>query len=97
MTDPNGSGGGLDERRRRARFRAWHRGTREADLLLGRFAEANIERMNDQDLTDFEALLGVPDADVVAWITGRAATDPRFAVPVLEAIIRFHSEHPGDD
>lgn len=60
----------LDRRRRKARFRAWHRGMREADLVLGGFADAEVTRLDEEELGLFEALLDEPDGDIVKWITG---------------------------
>ena len=51
---------GLDERRRRLLFRAWHRGMREMDLIIGRFADAHIATLSDAELDEFERLLDVP-------------------------------------
>ena len=48
----------LDTLRRKLRFRAWHRGTREADLIMGQFADARIGTMTEDELAQFDALLG---------------------------------------
>jgi len=82
---------GLDVRRRRARFRAWHRGTREMDLLLGRFADAYIAGLSDRDLADFEALMEVPDGDLFRWITGREPPPANYMTPLFQALVAFHS------
>jgi len=63
-------------RRRRLLFRAWHRGTREADLLLGRFAEAHLPGFDAAQLDGFEALLTEADPDIYDWVTGRLAPPP---------------------
>jgi antitoxin CptB len=91
MAGTKRSSGGIDPRRRRALFRAWHRGTREMDLLLGRFADAHIASLGDQDLADFEALMQVPDDDLFAWITGRARAEAPYATPLFSAIVAFHA------
>jgi len=57
--------------RKRLRYRSWHRGTREADLLLGRFADAHLAAMDEAQLGRFAALLDVSDPDLVDWLTGR--------------------------
>lgn len=57
----------LTERRRRAIYRASHRGTKEMDLVLGRFAAANVEAMDEQELGVFERLLTLPDPDLNQW------------------------------
>jgi antitoxin CptB len=86
------SSDGLDPRRRRILFRAWRRGTRELDLLLGRFADAHIAALDDHRLAEFEALLDVPDGVVVDWITGREPVAVDHATPLMQALIAFHAE-----
>lgn len=63
--------GNLDTRRKRALFRAWHRGTREMDLVMGRFADREIGTLSEEDLVRFEQLLDLPEADVFGWVTGQ--------------------------
>lgn len=70
MTGSTRSSAGLDARRRRMLFRAWHRGTREMDLIMGRFADASIASLTDAELATFERLVDVPDHDLYAWIAG---------------------------
>jgi len=63
-------------RRKRLSFRSWHRGTRESDLILGRFADAYLTAFDEVQLDRYEALLDYPDADIFDWISGRAAPPP---------------------
>lgn len=70
MTGTTRSSEGLDTRRKRLLFRCWHRGTREMDLILGRFADAEIGNLSDDELTQLETLLEVNDPDLYAAITG---------------------------
>ncbi|MDX2258130.1 MAG: succinate dehydrogenase assembly factor 2 [Hyphomicrobiaceae bacterium] len=66
----------FDVRRRRAAYRAAHRGTKEMDILLGRYAEAKLAAMDEDELQAFEALLGYPDPELTAWILdGTAPAD----------------------
>jgi antitoxin CptB len=74
MTGSDLSSAGLDARRRRILFRAWRRGMREMDLLMGSFADAELPAMNDADLGEFEGLLDAPDPQVLAWLTGEEPT-----------------------
>ncbi|WP_312407769.1 succinate dehydrogenase assembly factor 2 [Rhizobium sp.] len=60
----------LDPRRRRILYRCWHRGIREMDLVFGSFAEAEIAKLSDTELDEFEAIMGEDDHDLHAWITG---------------------------
>jgi antitoxin CptB len=70
MTGTTRSSGGLDDRRKRLLFRCWHRGTREMDLILGRFADAEIADLADAELAELERLLEVPDPDLYAAVIG---------------------------
>ena len=73
MTGSTRSSGGLDDRRKRLLFRCWHRGTREMDLILGRFADAEIADLPDDELAQLEHLIEVPDPDLYAALTGNDA------------------------
>lgn len=63
-----------DTRLKKLKFRAWHRGFREADLILGPFADRHAQSLTSDQLAAFEALLEENDHDIYAWIAGR--TDP---------------------
>ena len=62
-----------DKRRRRLKFRSWHRGTREMDLLLGSFADAHLEGFAPDELSQYEAIMEESDPDLYNWITGAEA------------------------
>ena len=81
----------LDVRRRRIKFRAWHRGMLETDLLLGRFADAQIENLSESELDDFEALLEAIDRDVFAWATGETPTPEGYDTLLFRRIVAFHA------
>ncbi|HEX8640068.1 MAG TPA: succinate dehydrogenase assembly factor 2 [Allosphingosinicella sp.] len=68
-----------DARLRRLRFRAWHRGTREADLLVGGFFDTCHAGWSDADLDWFEALMEEQDVDILAWAIGTAEPPQRLA------------------
>jgi antitoxin CptB len=91
MTGSTRSSGGLDDRRKRLLFRCWHRGTREMDLILGRFADAEIAGLADDDLTQLERLIEVPDPDLYAALTGNAPLAPEYASRLFERIKSFRS------
>lgn len=84
----------MDARRRRAIFRAGHRGTREMDWLLGRYAEAAVSRMDSDELTHFEQLLALPDPDIEQWVMYGAHPRPEGAIG--EVIIRVRQFHDID-
>ncbi len=79
----------LDLRRRRAKFRAWHRGTREADYIVGGFADRYLDGWDDDGLRWFEDLLDEQDVDVMAWALGTQAAPPRYEGPQLDALLRL--------
>ncbi|HKH33313.1 MAG TPA: succinate dehydrogenase assembly factor 2 [Beijerinckiaceae bacterium] len=81
----------LDPRRRRILFRAWHRGIREMDLIMGRFADAAIDTMSDTELDDFERLIEVPDRDLFRWITGEDATPSNYDTAIFRRVKTFHT------
>ena len=82
--------GHLDERRKRLRFRAWHRGIRETDLIMGRFADAHLATLDEDEMADFERLLDIPDQDILAWVIGAAPVPDGQLTPVLARILAFH-------
>ncbi len=77
-------------RRRKLLFRAWRRGVRETDLIVGRFADAYIDRFDQSALDDFEALIEVPNAELYAWVVGSESVPQDFDTPVLRDLIAFH-------
>ncbi len=60
-------------RRKRLRFRSWHRGTRELDLMLGRFADRFMASLTTEQLDRYEALIDQPDPDIFRWVSGGEA------------------------
>jgi len=91
MTGSTRSSGGLDDRRKRLLFRCWHRGTREMDLILGRFADAEIANLSELELVQFEHLIEVPDPDLYAALTGKIAPAPDYANALFDRIKSFRS------
>ena len=76
-------------RLKRLMFRADHRGTREADYIIGGFARAHAQDWNEAELQWFEALLHEQDVDVMAWALGTAEAPARFQGPMLQALKRL--------
>jgi antitoxin CptB len=76
-------------RRKRLLFRSWHRGTREADLLLGSFAERHLADLAPGDLDLYERLLEENDADLWDWLTGQAPAPASHDTPLLRRIQSF--------
>ncbi len=76
-------------RLRKLTFRAWRRGFREMDLILGPFAERHLAQLGAAQLDDFEQLLEQADQDVYAWIIGRQPVPAAFATEVMDLIRSF--------
>jgi len=76
----------LASRLARARFRAWHRGTREADYLIGGFFERHHGAWGDDELGWFEDLLEEDDVDVMAWALGARQAPDRYRGALLAAL-----------
>jgi antitoxin CptB len=81
----------MDERRKRIRYRAERRGFKEADLLIGGFAQARLPSMTDAELEAFEALLDLPDHELYAIAMEERAAPPEHETPVLEALRAFRA------
>jgi antitoxin CptB len=75
-----------EHRLRRLNFRAWHRGTKEADLLIGGFADRYAKGWNDDEMRWFEALLEEQDVDVMGWAFGTIEVPPAFEGPQMEQL-----------
>ena len=86
----------LDERRRKLKFRAWRRGFREMDLLMGSFADAHLLSLSDDDVSEFERLLSTPDWEVYAWLIGQKPVPDNFESSLLTRMMEFrYEEHAG--
>ena len=79
----------LGQRRKRLRFRSWHRGTREMDILLGRFADDSLDSLTGDQLDRFEALLHNSDPDLFEWITGPTPPPEAYDHDVLRMLRQF--------
>ncbi len=89
MTGTTRSSDGLDIRRKRLLFRCWHRGTREMDLILGRFADSEIGTLSDDEVSQLERLIEVPDPDLYAALTGDKPIAAEYAGELFERIKAF--------
>src|SRR3979409_963821 len=89
VTGSTRSSEGLDPRRRRLLYHAWHRGTREMDLIMGRFADTAIATLNDAELAEFEHLSNAPDPDLYAWISGKRPVEPGYDTAVFRRLRDF--------
>jgi antitoxin CptB len=78
-----------EEELRRLHWRAHHRGTREADMLIGGFFDAHHASWDEADRELFDRLLEEQDVDIMAWAVGTAEPPERFAGPMIEALKRL--------
>lgn len=69
---------------KRLKFRAWHRGTKEADLLIGGFFDKFSSAWSEEELRWFEELLEVDDVSIMAWAIGTEAPPPHFDRPLMQ-------------
>lgn len=79
-----------DPRCKRILFRCWHRGMKEMDLLLGGFANAEIDHLSEDELLELEHLLTASDQDLYAWMTGRKPLPAEWDGPLYRRIIAYH-------
>jgi antitoxin CptB len=91
MTGSTRSSEGLDDRRKRLLFRCWHRGTREMDLILGRFADAAIAGLTDAELTQLDHLIELPDPDLYAALSSDALLAPKYRTDLFDRIKSFRA------
>jgi antitoxin CptB len=80
----------IEIRRRRAAYRACHRGTKEMDVVLGRFAQARLAAMSPVELADFERLLALPDPLLTEWFERRVVPDEPAFVALIVALRSYH-------
>lgn len=79
----------LDHRLRRLRFRAWHRGTREADYIVGGFYDRYHAGWNEAEVEWFERLIDENDVDIMGWAMGSIAVPPQWEGPMMDALRRL--------
>ena len=85
-----------DLRLKRLRFRAWHRGTREADMLIGGYFDRHQEDWGETEMSWFETLLEEQDVDILAWAIGTASPPERFAGDMMNKLRQLnYIKHPN--
>lgn len=88
MTDQSSTD--LAIRIRRLKFRSWHRGIKEMDLILGHFADNLLEGLTPAELDEYETLIEVEDTSLYNWITGREPTPPEYVTDIFARICTFN-------
>ena len=79
----------LELRRRRLKYRSKHRGTKELDLLLGVFAERQLDVMSERELDLYEAILDADEVEIYGWLVGREAPPPAYDNDVMRRLLAF--------
>jgi antitoxin CptB len=79
-----------DEKRRKVLlWRATHRGRKELDLMLGGFVRENIDAMQPTELDELEALIALPDPQLLAWVLGEEAVGEEYSNPTTERFLGY--------
>lgn len=73
-------------RLRRLHFRAWHRGTKEADLMVGGYFDRYGAQWGEEEIRLFEQLLEEEDVEIMAWALGTMPTPERYEGPIMAAM-----------
>lgn len=89
MTGTTRSSEGLTPRAKKALLRSWRRGIREMDLILGRFADAEIATLNDEDLDEYERILDVGDVELFGFMNGEKPVPLQLDTPLFRRIVAF--------
>ena len=95
MAPPKDAGEELSMRRRRLRYRAWHRGTKEMDLVLGPFCDAHLPGYDMPELDRLEALMDEEDTDLLKWVMGQEPVPPGADAELLSTIIAYRLSTPN--
>lgn len=80
-----------ETRLKRLAYRAWHRGTMEADLMIGGFVDTYANHWDETQIAWFETLMDEQDADIMAWAIGKQDVPARYAGPMMNAMRRLDS------
>jgi antitoxin CptB len=91
MAPSKDAGEDIAMRRRRLKYRAWHRGTKEMDLVLGPYADAHADALGPDELTRLETLMGEEDTDLLKWVMGQEPVPDTVDSPLLAEIIAFRT------
>lgn len=85
---------GLNLRLRKLKFRLWHRGIREMDLVMGGFADAELMKLSETELAEVEGWLDVPDQQMFAWVNGSETPPAELDTPLFRKLRTFHGTRP---
>ena len=95
MSDITGADDDLAVRRRKLKFRSWHRGMREMDLIMGRFADACVDAMELEELDEYERLMETPDPELFGWVLAEEPPPSEADSAMLRRLRAFHRAPRG--
>jgi antitoxin CptB len=95
MSDTTRADDELAVRRRKLKFRSWHRGMREMDLIMGRFADACVDAMGPAELDGYEQLMETPDPELFGWVLAEEPPPGDVDSPMLRRLRAFHRAPRG--
>ena len=79
----------LETRIKRLKYRSWHRGTKELDLVIGTFAERNLADMEEAEIDQFEAIIEEDEFDIYNWLTRKDKVPERHQNSVMDKLLVF--------
>lgn len=91
MAPQKDAGDDIAMRRRRLKYRAWHRGTREMDLVLGPYADAHVDALDETELSRLETFMAEEDTDLLKWVMGQESPPPSVDQALLAEILAFRT------
>ena len=91
MAPQKDAGDDIAMRRRRLKYRAWHRGTREMDRVLGPDADAHADGLNEAELLRLETFMAEEDTDLLKWVMGQEVPPPSVDHALLASLIAFRT------
>lgn len=80
----------ITKKRKRLIFRSWHRGTREMDLILGRFADQYVSAFSEEELAQYDQILSHSDPDLYNWVSEKEQVPANLLNDVLQKLIDFN-------
>jgi antitoxin CptB len=95
MSDTTRADDELAVRRRKLKFRSWHRGMQEMDLIMGRFADACVDAMGPAELDGYEQLMETPDPELFGWVLAEEPPPADVDSPMLQRLRAFHRAPRG--
>lgn len=84
----------LELKRKRLLFRAWHRGIKEMDYILGRFVESNVNNFSEEQLEELQYIMSFEDRDLFSWFMGEISIPKELDIPMFYNILNFHFIKP---